>query len=299
MISENQNIGIFDLKVCDVGKGPMTKSPFQLKGRMMAYFKLEPDLLSLFPYINSVAKQAELYETPPHIKFFFEDVLCILYPQKCFLSAINDRDHARAFVLKLVSFLNGIIATKNEIVPKHNFFLQASVTDMLKILPQTNCKECGFSSCMAFAAMLCKQQTIPGRCPYIGYPLKEKSFYPVRDDQGNLLSTISFDIDIKKNDIELRNAHEYIKKLENKIAELSSIKNDAEKVANESLPSPLSARELEVLRMLACGITNVEISKLLEISGHTVKSHVVHIFNKLGVNSRTQASVWAAQYNLV
>ncbi len=91
MISDIQNIGITKLKVYDVGKGPMTKPTSQLKGRMMAYFKLEPDLLFLFPYINSVAKQAELYETPPHIKFFFEDVLCILHPQRCFVSPINDR----------------------------------------------------------------------------------------------------------------------------------------------------------------------------------------------------------------
>jgi DNA-binding NarL/FixJ family response regulator len=50
---------------------------------------------------------------------------------------------------------------------------------------------------------------------------------------------------------------------------------------------------------MAEGFTNPEISELLSISHHTVKSHVVHIFNKLGVNDRTQAAVWAARNRLI
>ena len=61
----------------------------------------------------------------------------------------------------------------------------------------------------------------------------------------------------------------------------------------------LTARELEVLRLVAEGCTNPEISRILSISRHTVKSHMVHIFNKLGVNDRTRAAVWAARNQLV
>ena len=68
---------------------------------------------------------------------------------------------------------------------------------------------------------------------------------------------------------------------------------------NRFLPAPLTDRELEVLRLLSRGETNAEISCHLGISPHTVKSHVIHIFNKLGVNDRTQAAVWAARHQLV
>jgi ATP/maltotriose-dependent transcriptional regulator MalT len=50
---------------------------------------------------------------------------------------------------------------------------------------------------------------------------------------------------------------------------------------------------------MAEGLTNVEISQTLSISQHTAKSHVIHIFNKLGVNNRTQASVLASLRNLI
>ena len=52
---------------------------------------------------------------------------------------------------------------------------------------------------------------------------------------------------------------------------------------------PLSARELEVLQLIAEGLKNHEISDRLYLSQNTVKAHNRNIFGKLGVNSRTQA----------
>lgn len=57
--------------------------------------------------------------------------------------------------------------------------------------------------------------------------------------------------------------------------------------------SPLSARELEVLELVAAGRTNREIATLLDISNQTVKNHISSILRKLAVNDRTQAVVYA------
>jgi len=51
----------------------------------------------------------------------------------------------------------------------------------------------------------------------------------------------------------------------------------------------LSAREIEVLRLVADGASNGEVARRLHISEATVKSHLVHVFSKLGVASRTAA----------
>lgn len=61
----------------------------------------------------------------------------------------------------------------------------------------------------------------------------------------------------------------------------------------------LSERELEVLRLMAQGLSNQDIGTALNIGESTVKSHVTHILNKLGVNDRTQAVIVSVRRGLV
>ncbi|MGH3691325.1 MAG: LuxR C-terminal-related transcriptional regulator [Acidimicrobiia bacterium] len=64
-------------------------------------------------------------------------------------------------------------------------------------------------------------------------------------------------------------------------------------------PAGLTARELEVLRLLAAGKTNREIAAELIISEHTVGRHAQNIFTKLGVSSRASATAFAVEQHLV
>lgn len=61
----------------------------------------------------------------------------------------------------------------------------------------------------------------------------------------------------------------------------------------------LSVRELEVLRLMAQGMSNLEIGTALNISESTVKSHVNRILSKLGVSDRTQAVIIAIKRGIV
>ncbi len=67
----------------------------------------------------------------------------------------------------------------------------------------------------------------------------------------------------------------------------------------ESGVRPLTAREAEVLELLADGLANKQIAHRLGISDHTVKFHVNAILTKLAVTSRTEAVVQAARRGLV
>ena len=73
----------------------------------------------------------------------------------------------------------------------------------------------------------------------------------------------------------------------------------AEELEPDRLPAGLSAREAEVLRLVAAGRSNPEIAGALTLSEKTVARHLSNIFTKLGVGSRTAAAAYAFEHHLV
>jgi len=69
--------------------------------------------------------------------------------------------------------------------------------------------------------------------------------------------------------------------------------------AADPLVEPLTAREGEILRLVAAGASNRDIAKELYLSPSTVKGHVHHIIGKLGVKARTQAIAKARALGLI
>jgi len=67
----------------------------------------------------------------------------------------------------------------------------------------------------------------------------------------------------------------------------------------EITPDELTPREMEVLQLIARGLSNKELAKKLTISEKTVKSHLSSIFSKLHLSDRTQAAIYALKHNLV
>jgi DNA-binding NarL/FixJ family response regulator len=61
----------------------------------------------------------------------------------------------------------------------------------------------------------------------------------------------------------------------------------------------ISARELEVLRLLAGGKSNKEIARQLDVSPNTVKTHVANLFEKLGARRRTEAILRARELGVI
>lgn len=66
----------------------------------------------------------------------------------------------------------------------------------------------------------------------------------------------------------------------------------------DDLASRLTAREREILRLVAAGMANKEIAAELVITERTARTHVSNILHKLGLGSRTQAAVWAMREGL-
>ncbi len=61
----------------------------------------------------------------------------------------------------------------------------------------------------------------------------------------------------------------------------------------------LSEREIEVLKLVAKGLSNLEIGRSLHISKSTVKTHLIHIFRKLNATDRTSAVTAAIEHKFI
>lgn len=82
-------------------------------------------------------------------------------------------------------------------------------------------------------------------------------------------------------------------------AETMPMKVDRAGSKTNALIEPLSARELEVLQLVAMGQSNREVAEALFIAPTTVKKHLSNIFGKLGVKNRTQAAALAREMGLI
>lgn len=85
----------------------------------------------------------------------------------------------------------------------------------------------------------------------------------------------------------------------------SALAPEAARVLIEAATAPpppghdLTARELEVLALVAEGLSNRQIAERLEVRSSTVKNHVSSILSKLGASSRTEAATMALKHNLI
>jgi DNA-binding NarL/FixJ family response regulator len=64
-------------------------------------------------------------------------------------------------------------------------------------------------------------------------------------------------------------------------------------------PAGLTAREIEVLPLLASGLSNKDIARRLGVSPRTVGHHVAHIYAKIGVSTRSAATLFALHHGLM
>lgn len=131
---------------------------------------LEEDIAEVLPYLNAVLqgrldynKRAGvlLWESDERMRYAFR-------PHEIAMAPIHSREEAHEVADEIVNLVNETWSRKAEITPKfEEKKALPNVLDILKLLPRTNCKQCGFPTCMAFAASLRSDAALLPRCPYL------------------------------------------------------------------------------------------------------------------------------------
>ena len=138
------------------------------------------DISPSFPYVNAELGGWDYDQTNQVLLLKLSDGKWItLHPQKIAIRGARDLAEAKALLTWIQAQINDLYARREAIIPRYVSQAGLKVIEILKLLPMTNCKACGYAACMAYAAALREGEISLEDCP----PLWEEKF---REKQGKL-----------------------------------------------------------------------------------------------------------------
>ncbi len=111
-----------------------------------------------------------------------------LHRHKIAIRGARDLEESRALLAWIRRQINDIYSRKEHIAPRHTSQAGLKVLEILKLLPMTNCKACGYATCMAYAAALREGEATPQACP----PLWETPHQAKRENLLNYLNSFGW-----------------------------------------------------------------------------------------------------------
>jgi ArsR family metal-binding transcriptional regulator len=137
---------------------------------LFARVKVKADLTELIPYVNAVVR-GQYLPAVPVVTWKADGRNFALRPHEVAIGDLESRESGLEVIRGTVEWLNGIWERHAELTPDHTVREKPKVLDVYKLLPRTNCKECGLPSCMGYAGELAAGNKSLDGCP----PLHEES----------------------------------------------------------------------------------------------------------------------------
>jgi ArsR family metal-binding transcriptional regulator len=136
------------------------------------------DISPAFPYVNAELGGWDYDQTNQVLLLKLSDGKWItLHPHKIAIRGIRDLEEAQALLLWIKGQINDIYHRRDHITPRSVSQAGLKVIEILKLLPMTNCKVCGYATCMAYAAALREGEVRLEDCP----PLREEKYREKRE----------------------------------------------------------------------------------------------------------------------
>jgi len=135
---------------------------------------LEQDVGSALPFLNAVLGGYEYIKDQPLVTFKAHGKLIAVYGKKIAVNALKDEDEAKKIIAWLAREINDAWERHEEIEPKYDGLPRPGILEILKLLPRTNCRECGEPTCLVFAIRVAEGAKDADDCPPIKNDEKEK-----------------------------------------------------------------------------------------------------------------------------
>ena len=140
-----------------------------------AIASLSEDIGEALPYLAAVIKLCSYDDSTKILTFKRDGKGVAMYPHQIAVTKLRDREEAVQVLEQLKELINSTYENRHTIQPCYKKGGELKYLDVFKLLPGTNCGQCGQQTCLAFAARLVQQEANISQCsPIFGDRFEEK-----------------------------------------------------------------------------------------------------------------------------
>ncbi len=167
--------------------------------KVNAIAELGEDISEVLPYLNATIKGCSYNPDAGTLRFIREGKAITLHPRQIAIAGLEDETEARKVLDSLKEAINSTYERRGEVEPSYRRGDELKILDVFKLLPGTNCKQCGEPTCLAFASKLVKQEDNVRSC----IPLYSNQYEGKRERLLKMLETAGYPLDMEaKGDVQ-------------------------------------------------------------------------------------------------
>ena len=125
---------------------------------------LAKDISEVLPYLNAALGGNTYTQDPPSVTFKVHGKLITVHSQRIAINALQDEEEADKILEWLKQEINHTWENKERIEPSFQGIATPQILEILKLLPRTNCRQCGQNTCMVFAVLAAEGVKGPENC---------------------------------------------------------------------------------------------------------------------------------------
>ena len=126
---------------------------------------LDQDVTEVLPYLNATLGGFEYLKDPPAVTFKVHGKIITVHPREIAVNALRDEEEAEKILEWLKREINAAWENREKIPPSYEGAPKPKILEILKLLPKTNCRECGQPTCMVFATLAAQGVKDAEDCP--------------------------------------------------------------------------------------------------------------------------------------
>ena len=134
---------------------------------LRCFARLDDDISEVMPYLHNALKGHQFFPDTQSLTLKYQDRLVTLYSREIHINIVKDAEEAEVILTWLQEAVNQTWREKDAIQPNWEATHTPPMLPILKLLPRTNCHQCGEATCLVFAQQVAAREKCPSDCPAV------------------------------------------------------------------------------------------------------------------------------------